>query len=670
MLPWRKDQAEMSVDLFREAIRMTKGWPGIYAVFGGNPSLRAGTRVFTTAGIFPIEDLEDRVFHTKSLDGRVTRAFCRLSGTDQPLYEIRLKGGQTYFATADHKWPALNWSNDRPGSRRSLIGPNRVRTIELRPGMRLPVIRTADLGFGADGTREDGFLAGWLMGDGWITHRKREYTLRKASNRANKLRRDGECDRRFRDDLTRSVGLIVNETDRRSKIDLSLRETLGRLGSNANWRARKSNHEISVCRGVDDWLTRFGIINKASGLPAAIWTSASEAFRRGFIDGLFSSDGHIDTSRRKGFASIRLTTAHERMARDISDLLGFYGIRTTIRDRSRQGSFPNGKDYGRDYTSFEVSIDSTADVEHFAGVFRLSHDEKRRRLNDVVGRHRRNTQSWSVEIESVILSNVREDVWDVSVEDVNHCFQLAHCMTGNCTHSRFADICQVFIDEGIPQHQRGLWTNNLLNDTIGKLCQDVFYPAGTFNLNAHTDQRAAALFDKWLPGRIIPSSRHQPSMHGPMMMDYRDFGIDEKQWIEWRERCDINQNWSGMVAEFDGKLYGYFCEIAAAIDAVRNTRNGVPLEHEWWRWRMDRFQHQVSACCDSGCGVPLRRVGSRDIDGKTEVSKSWLPLVQATIDGVSAEKKRERMQSLVVLHEKLPTAGAKEVTDYARIRTT
>lgn len=37
LLPFRKDVLHMSVDCFREAVRSLDGWPGVRAIFGGNP---------------------------------------------------------------------------------------------------------------------------------------------------------------------------------------------------------------------------------------------------------------------------------------------------------------------------------------------------------------------------------------------------------------------------------------------------------------------------------------------------------------------------------------------------------------------------------------------------------------------------------------------------------
>lgn len=179
--------------------------------------------------------------------------------------------------------------------------------------------------------------------------------------------------------------------------------------------------------------------------------------------------------------------------------------------------------------------------------------------------------------------------------------------------------------EEIPQqHRRGLWSNNLMGH--GKVVRDTFWPKGRFNLNAHANPEAANEIDRWLPGRLIRSSRDNASWHSPVMLDYRDYGITESEWIEARENCDINTRWSSAIVERNGKPFAYFCEVAAAMDGVRGENHGIPAMPGWWAKKMPEFEHQVKECCDRGCGVPLKGLGSLDRDDTYDISPSMVPL--------------------------------------------
>lgn len=191
-----------------------------------------------------------------------------------------------------------------------------------------------------------------------------------------------------------------------------------------------------------------------------------------------------------------------------------------------------------------------------------------------------------------------------------------------CVHPQFEDICAILCEEIPEQKHRGLWSNDLLKH--GELCRRVFYPAGRFNLNAHGVAKAFVQFEEFLPGRVIPGSDRRQAEHAAILGDYRDLGVSESEWVAARERCDINQKWSGAVVERDGKPYAYFCEVAAALDGARGVNRGIPAVPGWWRKKMDAFDNQVQSC--NGCAVPLRIAGHQDNAEVYDVSMSWAHL--------------------------------------------
>lgn len=253
--------------------------------------------------------------------------------------------------------------------------------------------------------------------------------------------------------------------------------------------------------------------------------------------------------------------------------------------------------------------------------------------------------------------HISPDVFRLAVRSLKDWPGIIAMFGGNpCAHPQFDDLCAILAHEVPDQRKRGLWTNNLFTDHKGEVARATFYPAGRFNLNAHGDAEAAELFDKWLPGKMIPTTRARSSWHSPILMNYRDFGMSDEDWIQARESCDINQKWSGIIAERDGKPYAWFCEVAAALDAVTGQNHGIEAVPGWWRLPMSYFHEQVAKCCDSGCGVPLRRKGSLDKDETYDVSASWaLQLPNQHKVGVH-------------LHLDLPE-GTQEATDYMAMRS-
>lgn len=248
------------------------------------------------------------------------------------------------------------------------------------------------------------------------------------------------------------------------------------------------------------------------------------------------------------------------------------------------------------------------------------------------------------------------------IEEALACIQgwpgVIACFGGNpCSHSRFPEVCKLWQKYVPNQRQRGLWTNNLM--THGAICRETFWPNGRFNLNVHGSTRAKADMNSWLPG--IKVYGEKPSQHGGQLLDYADYGISEERWTELRETCDINQKWSGACygrLDESGVMqpYMYFCERAGALDGVRGTNHGVLMQPGCWRWAMDRFQGQVSACCDHYCGVPLRTKGYLDSEYTYGVSPSLVPLTMEFKGKVRVETRNELPQS------------THELTDYQGLR--
>jgi hypothetical protein len=401
---------------FMEMVESGRGEPGIFnrvaantlkparraeAEFGTNPSLRRGTLVYTSDGIAPIEKLEGKQFSVRNLRGELSPAECFLSGRNKPLFKVNLKGGHAYYATAEHKWPVLQPDHSVA----------KLTTFELKAGMYFPIIRPHSLDFGQEGDYEDGFLAGWLLGDGWM--------IRRGDNGKTQF------------------GLILSEQDYEICFSQRLERKLRQIGSEAKFARRERDASVwyelnTQSEALEAWANSFGIGPKADGLPKSVWTNASEDFRKGLVDGLFSSDGSVDLTRQPGYSTITLVSAHCKLVEDMSALLGFYGIKTIITSKEDVSRFPNGKDYTKKYKRYDMRIAGLDNIGHFRSIFRLSHPDKQKKLATGKQRVKSDIRANAVVITSVEKTDLREDVWDISVFDETHCFQLAHCITGNC----------------------------------------------------------------------------------------------------------------------------------------------------------------------------------------------------------------------------------------------
>jgi hypothetical protein len=419
---------EKFYQLWKKIEDSNAGEPGVYFSndkdWGTNPSLRAGTKVLTTEGIFPIEQLQDKTFKVKNLNGEISDAKCWLSGKNQQLIKLKLKDGTEYFATKEHEWPV--WDGEKYV---------KVTTPNIKSGDKLPFLRETKLFDGIKGDYSDGFVCGWILGDGWVSNRK-DYT---------------------------EYGMIVSDKDDEygisNKITKWLKLNVDSFDGNFKRRYRKDfedgeeemyqvlvdtyTKEININnKAVDTYLKQFGIIDKKLGLPECTWTG-SEAFRKGLINALFSSDGHISKDKKR----ITLTSKHKRLLDDVSELLGFYGIKTTIKSGS---SILNGDTFIR----YDLRINENQSIKQFRDIFKLSVGYKQEILDSYKFKSTKiNNQ---VEVLSVEETDLFEDVWDISVYDETHCFQISKVVTGNCCEIglrpyQFCNLCEVNVSDIVSQ---------------------------------------------------------------------------------------------------------------------------------------------------------------------------------------------------------------------------
>lgn len=378
---------EFFMDVWKRVEMSGAGEPGIYLSndkdWGTNPSLRKGTRIWTTEGVVPIEDLEDKIFYVRNLDGQISKAKCWLSGRGKRLYKLTLTGGHEYYATAEHEWPV--WDGEKY---------IKVRTPDINSGDLLKFQQTDRITDGTQGSYDAGFFAGWHLGDGWTSEKS-----------------DGML----------VQGLIVSQQDVALGIHTRLQSFLrDSLGSEATFRPRASHSclELSTTSTAwNDFQLKYGYGRKELGLPKAVWTSASEDFRRGLIDGLFSSDGSVE----KGKKRVCFHTSHEALAQDVSDLLGLYGVKHSKRFRENSGK-----------GCYVIDILGNAAILRFKELFTLTHTHKQARIDAYEFPYILQRPTNQIEAVSVEKTDLHEDVWDITVYDATHAFQLPHVVTGNC----------------------------------------------------------------------------------------------------------------------------------------------------------------------------------------------------------------------------------------------
>lgn len=365
-------------------------------VEGYNPSLRGGTKVWTTDGVKNIEDLQEKEFYVRNLHGDVVKANCWLSKPKAQLYKITLQGGHEYFCTPEHKWAIFTPQ-----------GWVKAETTDLKPGHLLPINKFNKLTNGSLGDYEDGFLIGWLYGDGGIHIRK--------------------------DNGNAQINLIVSKKDDESNISERLLNKLNSIKTHeSNWYERKGNKELNTSsKEVIDYLDSYGVDYSCEKLPSKIWNECSEDFRKGFIDAIYSSDGTVETNNRS--PKVKFTSSKEILTKEVSELLGFYGIKNNIH-------ISKPKLNGKEFINWTVTVTTKENIEFFKSLFSFSVKHKQENLLKIKTSQVRPLWGSVYKIDSVELTNIEEPVWDIHVMDNTHCFQIAHVITGNCAEQSLANF--------------------------------------------------------------------------------------------------------------------------------------------------------------------------------------------------------------------------------------
>lgn len=379
-----------------------------YKGITSNPSLRGDTLVKTDLGLIAIQDLANKQGMTivKNIknEWQVGKVF--MSGKDKELYKITFTNGYEVYCTPEHKWPILNSQKKIfNGSTNAVI---KKRTDELMfghpklGGDRIPVPFNPDYEGNVSCTlkEEDGFIAGYYLGDGHLS-----YTS------------DGKP----------QYGFIVSEkeiNDCGTKVldYINSKKNGSRL---SNWNQDHDSKAYSTtCSDayfVELMQSLTLIQDKSCGIPKNVWT-AGVTYIKGFIDGLFSSDGNVWDNKDLVHSRITLTTSRQQIAKDVQKLLNVFGIISNIQYQKTKEGFERWN-----------LVISGLQVRKFALIFTLTSAYKQEKLNNIL--NFKNTYKDNREylvVKNVESTGLKEDVYDITVYDDTHTFQGEFGVTGNC----------------------------------------------------------------------------------------------------------------------------------------------------------------------------------------------------------------------------------------------
>lgn len=380
-----------------------------------NPSFRWNTKVVTDKGVMQIKDIAENtpVCRVRNILGEWHDAFAFKSGKNKRLYKISFSGGREAFCTAEHQWPVLNTSGNLINPQTGKIKKKKTEDLSRGDKIYLPSFSNPIDNDNCNLTKEDGFVLGWYLGDGYKTFHKRYES--------------------------EQFGFVFGPEDQEYKIDNTILSYTNRYADSiCNLTSDHGTSTLTYCtrdKKAVHRLLEIGCDEKGNGIPESVWTG-NDKFIKGFVDGMFSSDGYVDARSNLANCQIKLVTKHDRLADDFVSLLMFYGIRATITKSDKSSTFPNEKynDPERLYHRCDVCI-SGYNALLFAKTFSLTNLSKQERLNKIL---KSDASSYKKErmyqvVTSVEPTEMFEDVYDISVDDETHTFQMEQGISGNCS---------------------------------------------------------------------------------------------------------------------------------------------------------------------------------------------------------------------------------------------
>jgi ribonucleoside-diphosphate reductase alpha chain len=287
--------------------------PEVGMVEATNPCVTGDTLIYTARGLIRADELAmsgeavDVILDARFDAGEWGPASTASPTGEKQVFRLVTEEGYELRLTADHQvMTARGWR----------------QADALRPGDLLHILNRKG-GFGAEGSLEDGRLLGWLVGDGHIRPDKGAI-----------LNFYGEEKRElapvFAEYMNAAVAAREDNRYRISAVQVTGRD-------------QATVSSVRFARRAED-LYDLSSESKLAGVSPKI-LGASEELQRGFLQALFTADGHVSGSSEKG-VSVRLTSVSLPLLKDVQRMLLNFGIASRLyanRHPARKTSFPDGR---------------------------------------------------------------------------------------------------------------------------------------------------------------------------------------------------------------------------------------------------------------------------------------------------------------------------------------
>lgn len=378
-----------------------------------NPCVTADTWVHTGDGPRQVKNLIG-IQHSTYVNGELfstTPSGFFATGV-KPVFKLETHEGFSLRLTGNHKLLKVTAQTARKQYSQW------VEAEQLRPGDKILLHdhRTVEV-WGGNGTLEEGWLLGTLLGDGCFGVNNRKQMQGILSFWGNNCNRMAEY----------AVELL-NKIETRNSLT-------GRCYSVAGTKDRDKEKATICTVRLARLAAKFGMEYGNKTITPVI-EQASYEFYRGFLRGLFDTDGSVQGWQEKG-VSIRLAQSNLAMLKSTQRMLARMGIVSTIYQNRRleqKRMMPDGNGGLAVYTcqaQHELII-ANDNIQKFADVVGFQDPDKNAKLQSLTSSYVRtpNRERFTVTIKS-LTSDSTEEVYDCTVPGA-HQFDANGIVAHNC----------------------------------------------------------------------------------------------------------------------------------------------------------------------------------------------------------------------------------------------
>ncbi|MBS3781088.1 MAG: ribonucleoside reductase class II [Candidatus Thermoplasmatota archaeon] len=279
-------------------------YPGHY-IDATNPCVTGDTLISTKEGVFSAEELYE---NGKELDivvdGRLSKEKIKEASEvfktgEKDVFNLKTKEGYEIGLTEDHRvMTSEGWKE--------------VKELEVDDKVHIIDRETK---FDNGGSLKEGFVLGWIVGDGQIKDSEERVTL-------HFYDKDTEISNKYAE----YVNSIIREPRGNGDYEVGVQEIERGENSVKEQRVRSARlYEVTEKYGLND--------NKLQ-VPDELFKNGKKT-AKGFLQGLFTADGSVQGNIEKG-VSVRLSSSELDLLKEVQQLLLGFGIKSKIYEERRK----------------------------------------------------------------------------------------------------------------------------------------------------------------------------------------------------------------------------------------------------------------------------------------------------------------------------------------------